>query len=166
MKSNRRGVSVEFLGIERSFPIKWLDNPLEGTFDLSCCGNAGDYLSISTGYRKKIKPENAKKVEIWIAPRFLIEKDLDTTAAHFKDIMECWEKEFLVGIFWNWGSDALSSYDYLTTHSMESLSNDDLCKKRSSSKRHGRVTVPARRKLEYNDRQLSGVDFCFNFSAF
>ncbi|WP_032113621.1 hypothetical protein [Candidatus Paracaedibacter symbiosus] len=40
--------------------ISELGNPLEGTFDLSQCGNVGKYLSISTGYRKGKKQENKK----------------------------------------------------------------------------------------------------------
>ena len=54
-----------------------LENPLDGTFDLSRCGHVMKYLSISTGYRKRKKVENASKVEIWFAPRFLI-NDLAT----------------------------------------------------------------------------------------
>jgi len=94
-----------------------LKDPLNGTFDLSRCGNTGNYLSISTGYRKRKKPENASKLEIWFAPRFLIEKELNTTAAHFKPIMGAWNKEVPVGIFWTWGGwDNLGWYDYLVEH--------------------------------------------------
>ncbi|MBL8677229.1 MAG: hypothetical protein JNJ47_07430, partial [Alphaproteobacteria bacterium] len=50
-------------------PIADLANPLEGIFDLSRCGDAGNYLSIATGYRKGKKAENANKVEVWLAPR-------------------------------------------------------------------------------------------------
>ena len=64
-------------------PIAALANPLEGTFDLSKCGDAGNYFSISTGYRKQKIAKNESKVEIWFAPRFLIEKELKTTASHF-----------------------------------------------------------------------------------
>ena len=68
-----------------------LEDPLNGTFDLSRCGDTGKYLSIATGYRKGKKPENASKVEIWFAPRFLIEKELNGAAAHFKPIMGNWK---------------------------------------------------------------------------
>ena len=108
--------------------VRDLNNPLEGTFDLSCCGDTGKYLSISTGYRKERKPENASKVEIWICPRFLIEKEFNTTASYFKQIMANWTQEKApVGLFWTngwWGS--LSNYDYLTSQSLDKLSNDNL----------------------------------------
>jgi hypothetical protein len=102
-------------------------NPLEGTFDLSLCGDAGKYLSISTGYRKVIKPKNAKKVEIWLAPRFLIEKELATTASHFNAIIGKWTADAYVGIFWNWGGDNnLSWFDYLVSQDIENLSKNNL----------------------------------------
>ena len=113
-----------------TLPIRELSNPLEGTFDLSRCWGASEDLSISTGYCKEKKPENAGKVEIWIAPRFLIEKELDTTAAHFKPIMANWKHEAQVGMFWTWGgSDNMDRYDYLINQSMSELSNGNLYEK-------------------------------------
>jgi serine/threonine protein kinase len=110
-----------------TLPIKELANPLEGTFNLSLCGDTGKYLSIATGYRKGKKPENTSKVEIWFAPRFLIEKELNSTAAHFKPIMGNWKQEAPVGMFWTWGGwDDMGWYDYLTNESMENLSKIDL----------------------------------------
>jgi len=105
-----------------------LEDPLNGTFDLSRCGDTGKYLSIATGYRKGKKPENARKVEIWFAPRFLIEKELDGAAAHFNPIMGNWKQEQApVGMFWTWGSCYdLSDYDYLTNESVGNLSKIDL----------------------------------------
>jgi len=110
-----------------TLPIRDLSNPLEGTFDLSHCGDTGKYLSISTGYRKGKRPENASKIEIWFAPRFQIEKELNGTAAHFKPIMGNWKQEAHVGMFWTWGGwDSLGDYDYLTTEDMDNLSKIDL----------------------------------------
>lgn len=104
--------------------ISDLVNPLEGTFDLSKCGNVGTFFSISTGYRKGKKAENAIKVEIWLTPRFLIEKELNTTAGHFKDIFPAkWAEEAPVGIFWNsGGQNELTRMDYITNQDLESLS--------------------------------------------
>jgi len=118
-----------------TLPISELRNPLEGTFDLSRCGDTGKYLSISTGYRKRKKPENAGKIEIWLAPRFLIEKELNTTAKHFQAIFPTkWNANAPVGMFWTWSGDAaLSSMDYLTTESMNNLSRvafNEIWKKR------------------------------------
>ncbi|MEY3177808.1 MAG: hypothetical protein RJB42_49 [Bacteroidota bacterium] len=90
-----------------------LVNPetLEGTFNLAGCGDAGQHLSINTGYRKGKKAENANKVEIWFVPKFLVERDLATTAAHFQPIMGKWTSP--IGIFWTWGGwDNLGWYDH------------------------------------------------------
>ncbi len=110
-------------------PISALGNPLEGTFDLSKCGDTGKYLSISTGYRQGKKAENASKVEIWFAPRFLIEKELNTTAKHFQAIFPAqWNANAPVGIFWTWGGWDPDDHDmdYLTNESMDNLSKIDL----------------------------------------
>jgi hypothetical protein len=110
--------------------ISDLENPLENTFDLSQCGDAGKYLSISTGYRKRKNEENANKVEIWFAPRFLIEKKLTTTEHHFQDIYEKWNDSVQVGIFWTWGKwDSLTVSDYLITENFDQVSNSNLYEK-------------------------------------
>jgi len=97
-------------------PIADLANPLDGEFDLSPCGNAGEHLSIYTGYRKGKRPENKDKVEIWFAPHVLIEKNLAGSASHFKDIMGSWDaSKAPVGTFFTWGGwDNLGWYDYAT----------------------------------------------------
>jgi len=106
-----------------TLPIRKLPNPLEGTFDLSQCGNTGKYLSISMGYRKGRNLENKRKIEIWIVPRFLIEKKIDTTATHFQFIMSSWKQEDPVGIFWTWGDwDDMSQYEYFTSAALDLLS--------------------------------------------
>ena len=133
-----------------------LPNPLDGTFDLSKCGRTGNHVSISTGYRKVKNPENAKKVEVWIAPRFLIERELSTTAKHFKLIMdsskwdpeyedmrkkECsekskaagdnryWREHAPVGLFWTWGGwDNADWYNHLTEENTDDLSKINLYK--------------------------------------
>jgi hypothetical protein len=110
-------------------PIAALANPLEGTFDLSRCGDASKYLSISTGYRKGKRTENANKLEVWFAPRFLITHELKTTARHFQNIYGNWKESAEVGIFWTWGGwDNLDWYEYLTTKNMVNLSKNNLYK--------------------------------------
>jgi len=137
-------------------PISALKHPLKGKFDLSKCGDAGNYLSINMGYRKKMNPENAEKVEIWVALRILIEKELDGTASHFKPIMENWDTEKAPGaIFFTWGGwDNLGWYDYLTSENMDDLSKVDLYKnwEKTAPGRIGegvrvRAHVPASRLL-------------------
>lgn len=112
-----------------NLPIASLLNPLVGTFDLSQCGDTGNYLSISTGYRKEKKAKNANKVEIWFTPRFLVEKELQGPAAHFKEIFPAhWPDTAPVGIIWSWGGwDNLSNnFDFLTTKSMEDVRKKSL----------------------------------------
>jgi len=108
-----------------------LANPLEGTFDLSRCGNTSQYLSISTGYRKGKKAENANKVEIWFTPRFLVEKEINGSARHFEVIFSAnWSTAAPVGIFWTWGGwDNLTYMDHLTTQCMDEVSNNNLYEK-------------------------------------
>jgi hypothetical protein len=106
-------------------PTSQLWNPLEGTFDLSQCEDAGKYLNISTGYRKEIKAENANKFEVWLAPRFLVGKELTTTAGHLQDIYGNWNESASVGIFWTVGPWDLADYTYETTQTLEQLSKSN-----------------------------------------
>jgi hypothetical protein len=105
-------------------PIKDLENPLDGVFDISECGDTDKYLSIATGYRTGRKSENANKVEIWVLPHFLISKNINKNAAYFENIMKDWNaEEAPIGIFWTAGSWSQNNwFDYLTTQSIGSLS--------------------------------------------
>ena len=119
-------------------PIAALTNPLESTFDLSQCGDSGKYLSISTGYRKGKKAENASKVEVWVAPRFLIEKELQGTASHFQPIMSSWDgKTAPIGLFYTWGGfNNLVPYRHLTSQDIETVSSEDLYQKYGRTMEH------------------------------
>lgn len=72
-------------------PFRSLEDPLNGTFDLSDFGETGKYLSIHTGYKKGKIPGNEGKLEIWIMPMFLVEEDLGTTAWYLRPIMSEWK---------------------------------------------------------------------------
>jgi hypothetical protein len=113
---------------QAELPISALANPLEGVFDLSKCGDTGQFLSISTGYRKEKKRKNARKVEIWFTPRFLVEKELNTTTGHFKTLIPAnWPETAQIGIFWTRGDwDNLDCYDHLTNQNMDALGGNDL----------------------------------------
>jgi hypothetical protein len=108
-------------------PIRDLVNPLEGTFDLSGCGNTGKYLSISTGYRKGVRADNTNKVEVWLTPKFLANKK---TAQHLQ-LMSGWNAEKApVSVFWTLGKwTDLGWYDYLSVDSLENLSSENLFEK-------------------------------------
>ncbi len=113
-------------------PISTLKNPLEGTFNLSQCGDASKYLSISTGYQKKA--ENADEVEIWLTPRFLIEKELNMAAKPLQEIYSKWKENASVGIFWTWpGRWGDLEYDYLITQDMDEISDNNLYIKYTST---------------------------------
>jgi hypothetical protein len=124
-------------------PIAELANPLMGIFDLSRCGNTGQYLSIATGYKNGQISANAKKTEIWLAPRFLIKNEIRTSPVHFKEIMDDWQPTAPLGIFWTWGSHAAAAdnFDYLANQSIADISNNNLFEKWSAAKRsHGGAT--------------------------
>jgi hypothetical protein len=110
-----------------TLPIAKLANPLEGTFDLSPCGDTGKYLRIATGFRKDVKKDS--KLEIWFTPRFLVEKELNASASHFQPIFGKWDARNAVGIFWSWSNDALKKFDYLTTQTMDDLGSKNLYEK-------------------------------------
>ena len=117
-------------------PIAALANPLESTFDLSKCGDTGQYLSISTGYRKVQTPANANKVEIWFTPRFLVDKEMPHLAPnhHMRQVIRSWDSARApIGIFWTWGgwnaTDHMMYCDYLTTESIEEVGSENLFKK-------------------------------------
>ena len=123
-------------------PIRDLANPLEGTFELSRCGDTGQYISISTGYRKGLKAENARKTEIWITPRFLVERDLASTARNLQPIMGNWDATTApVGLFWTNGSWSDEYFDYLTTNSWDALGSENLSKK--GNEKSSRWMLPA-----------------------
>ena len=114
-------------------PIAALSNPLDGTFDLSNCGNTGKYLSISTGYRKGYNPDNARKVEIWFAPWFLVDKEKSQlpTDHHMREILKTWNPEQApIGMFWTWGGwddgSGLAYSDYLTHVGCEEFHSKNL----------------------------------------
>jgi energy-coupling factor transporter ATP-binding protein EcfA2 len=83
--------------------IRSLANPLDGTFDLSRCGNAGQYLSISTGYRKAKIAANADKIEVWVVPKFVVKKDIATLPCYLEILSE-WKTDAPFGVFWTYGN--------------------------------------------------------------
>ncbi|MES2252480.1 MAG: protein kinase [Pseudomonadota bacterium] len=108
-------------------PFTSLLNPLEGTFDLSRCGDVGRYISISTGYRKGKIAANKDKLEIWITPKFVVENELRTSASHYAPILNSATWTSPVGIIWTYGGwDDVAWYDYLTTKQFDEISSKNL----------------------------------------
>jgi hypothetical protein len=109
-------------------PISGLSDPLNGTFDLSRCGDEGKYLSIATGYKKAKNSENASKIEVWIAPKFLIEGNAGALGAQRSTIMSAWTNPACpVGLFWTWGGYAVDGVcDYLARETVDNISANDI----------------------------------------
>jgi hypothetical protein len=119
--------------------ISDLSNPLEGTFDLSRCGDVGKYLSISMGYRKVERVQNANKVEIWFVPRFLIEKEIGINMTAQRFIFGKWDERAELGIFWTWGGNGgLLSRAYIWSEGMDNLSKLNLDERFSWDRVEGR----------------------------
>lgn len=95
------------------------DNSLERTFDLSRCGDAGRYLSISTGYRRAVKPENSRKWEIFITPKFLVERNAGKASHHYSVVVGGWTSPISIiqnyggwsDLSWYWHHGTLSEND-------------------------------------------------------
>lgn len=106
-----------------------LANPLEGTFDLSHCGNAGQHFTISTGYQRR-EHEDLPELIILLSPRFLVERDINGSASHLKNIFpDEWPTTAPVGILWTWVADDMDCYDHLSNQTMDELSNGNLYEK-------------------------------------
>ena len=122
-------------------PFASIVNPttLEGTFDLRGCGYTGTYLSINTGYRKGLRAENSNKVETWIVPKFIVERDIGTTARHLAPIMDSFSSPLC--LFWTWGGwDNMDWYDYLVGRNFDDVGSENLYenwKKSSQDERGG-----------------------------
>lgn len=94
-------------------PIRDIANPttLEGTFNLSGCGDSGQHLSISTGFRRGKIVENAGKVEVWIVPKFMAEQNVEGSASHLMPALASWSAPY--GIFFTSGNwNELDKFDY------------------------------------------------------
>lgn len=139
-------------------PIHDIANPntLEGTFDLSRCGGAGKYLSISTGFRRGNIVSNANKIEVWIVPKFMAEQNINGSARYLKPVMNGWSASY--GIFFTWGNwDSLDWYNYDTKKSLKITNSDYLSKiiMRSRFTCHNRKVLT--RGSRYHKKKLSTI---------
>lgn len=117
-------------GKELSLRFSDLENVCKGTFDLANCGNTANNLVITTDVERffKIGEENLNKAVILIALRQLVEQEINSSAKHFKPLMDSWDvSKAPVGIFWRWGGEhSLSFFDYITASSLSVLSSKNL----------------------------------------
>jgi hypothetical protein len=103
-------------------PFSSLVNPARGEFSLLNCGNLGRFISINTGYKQRYQEQNAQKLEIFIALRGLVEKDLEGPAAHLKPIWHKWSPSCPIGVFYSLGySKNLNEYDYFMRESLNDM---------------------------------------------
>jgi hypothetical protein len=112
----------------KEFPIAALANPLEGTFDIRGCGDSAQYLQISTGFRTRKEPANENKIEVWIVPQFVLQKD--PRAKAFNDFLQTQEKHRNkpFAILFTWGG-----WDNLRWHEVAGVDgkeHDTLCEVR------------------------------------
>jgi len=154
-------------------PIASLANPLEGTFDLSGCGDAGRYLSIHTGYKKGEIEANRNKLEIWFVPRFIVAQNRPDHLRYilYSTTWEKWSEKYPIGIFWTWGNwNDLRLFSYLTNESPEKLSDNNLYAKWSEGIQEGYNGLPSlSRRTFYHSYSgvgsCSHVDSCLKFYA-
>jgi hypothetical protein len=97
-----------------------LSNPLDGTFDLSECGDMVQCLNIVTGYRKGNRL-NKDKFEVCIVPKFAVREyqiaSRDWIVSSFTSPL---------GIFLRIGSwEDIDAFDHLTDQNFDELSNSE-----------------------------------------
>lgn len=96
-------------------PFASLANPLNGTFDLSDCGELGKFLKVSTGYKTSSITENRRDfrgdsvTEVWITPRFLVEQNLAGSAKYFDWLFHHFTEP--IGLYWTNPSDRCEYYN-------------------------------------------------------
>ena len=140
--------------------ISDLPNPFNGTFDLSGCGCAAEYLVITTNISDFFAP-HLNKIVIGLFPHWLVNNKIATTSSHFNDIMEEWDEvKAPMGIFWRWGrwSD-LTWFDHLTQATLPAISSRNLFKNWATSTYGPR----ARFRTNHSPYAQKGTNFMFVF---
>jgi hypothetical protein len=114
--------------IEFSFRDYLLDDEnFEGEFPLNQCEDAGNYLSISLGYKKEKIVSHENKMEIFIVPKYVVEADVSTTATQYQNLMSLWPADAPFGIFFTWGDwENLFWYNYVVSVGYDEIENYNL----------------------------------------
>jgi hypothetical protein len=103
--------------------------------------NVSDDLSINIGYRKQrvsshIDGDGDGKTEVWIVPKFMVEKDLATSSSnHLEWYLDKWSSP--VGIFFtrgDWDDFSSDSY-YITNQQYNQINNQTLLNLYKSSEK-------------------------------
>ena len=106
--------------------ISDFEDPLNGTFDLSGCGDRHSKVRITTSVEEffKVGGENEDRLVVLANTHDLIH---GLHAEKFEGIKN-WDPVVApVGLFWRWGNwEDLSWYDYLTTSSIDDVASVDL----------------------------------------
>lgn len=99
----------------KEFRIGDLENPLSGTFNIRGCGDSDQHLSISTGFRTTKTFANRKKVEVWIVPQFVLQKD--PRAKPYNNFLQAQTEHRgkLFAVLFNWGGWNANDYDHVVT---------------------------------------------------
>lgn len=117
-------------------PFSDFPNPFKCTFNLSDCGKAAKYLTITQNLETffAVETENPK-LHVLITTHFWIEKYISTTPSTFAsplvDILdELWDKgKAPIGIFWRWsGENDLQCIDYLASHPLQDIMSKNIYK--------------------------------------
>ena len=101
-----------------------------GCIDLSneIFGDLSEYFLITTDLEEFFSiNQNGKKLVMLIAPRFLIEEKIGSSAKPFEPIMDNWQEEQAsIGIFWRMQSwDDSGWYKYLISNNLVQISSMD-----------------------------------------
>lgn len=137
------------VGMKR-LKISDLPNPFAGSFDLSGCGDADKYLSISMGLRKGKKDSSKDKSEIWLIPRFLAMQKLEGSASYLKGTMGRWSAEIPMAVIFNWWCNSNDTYAFcywadnaalMKTNLRAIYGDEKTCAREGVSTRRGRGRV-------------------------
>jgi hypothetical protein len=114
-------------------PFTTLSNPLSEKFNLSLCkapkGNIPSYFNVSTGFREVT--DIRRKMQIWIAPRFLAENVI-----MYRDLLDSWPKNCPIGLFYNSRNWPLDSFAYQTNIPLERLYRENFMELFQGAKLH------------------------------
>lgn len=145
----------------REFRIGVLANPLSGTFDIQGCRDSDKYLSVSTGFRTGKNPANENKLEVWIVPQFVLQKDPRAVAYNdFLQTLDEYRNKPFVVLFNAGGCELLSRHSVSGVGVSESSGLFDMLRVAYDTNGH-RLAYDSnnREKLHYHHSCLESFEF-------